>query len=283
MNCYICKVETDGKCKIDGRVVCERHFNAHLIEKAKEQAAAGGIQTTRKVSAKYPIKAGELVRFDADGLAIPMRRFVFIDTETSGLPDNYNLPAYKTRNWPRIVQIAIIIWWAEEVREGCHLIKPEGWEIPESATEIHGISQDRALREGTPISELLPSLAEELREPGTALVAHNVDFDARVLGAEFIRHGIKEEMMPATDIFEVNEGMPMSPACVVQQICTMKQSTDFCRLPGKWKDCYKWPNLQELHETLFGERFSGAHDALSDVRACMKCFLELWKKGVIDA
>jgi len=34
--CAVCKVETDGKCKIDGKTVCERHFNAHLVAKAKE-------------------------------------------------------------------------------------------------------------------------------------------------------------------------------------------------------------------------------------------------------
>lgn len=39
--CYVCNecnVKTDGKTKIDGKVVCERHFNKFLVDKAKDHA-----------------------------------------------------------------------------------------------------------------------------------------------------------------------------------------------------------------------------------------------------
>ena len=233
--------------------------------------------------AKYPIREGELVRINDDCLAVPMRRFVVIDTETNGLPMDNNKPAYVVDNWPRIVQIAIVIWWADEVREGSHLIRPDGWEIPPDATKIHGITQERAVRDGKGISTVLEGLVPQLQEPGTVLVAHNVDFDARVLGAEFIRKGLHGPAKDVGGVFTVNENTPQSVVCGMPSICTMKQTTEFCKLPGNWKNSYKWPKLQELHQALFGEGFDDAHDALADARACLKCFLELWKKGIIDA
>jgi DNA polymerase III epsilon subunit-like protein len=59
----------------------------------------------------------------------------------------------------------------------------------------------------------------------------------------------------------------------------MQSSTDFCRLPGRYG--FKWPTLQELHGILFGEPMEGAHRALSDVRACARCYGELKRKGLV--
>jgi DNA polymerase-3 subunit epsilon len=64
------------------------------------------------------------------------------------------------------------------------------------------------------------------------------------------------------------------------KICTMMKSTSFCKLPAKRG--YKWPKLDELHQTLFGCDFEGAHDAGSDVLATVKCFFELVRLGVIE-
>jgi len=45
----------------------------------------------------------------------------------------------------------------------------------------------------------------------------------------------------------------------------------------KWG--YKWPKLQELHNHLFGESFEEAHNAMADIEATKKCFIELVKLG----
>ena len=39
--------------------------------------------------------------------------------------------------------------------------------------------------------------------------------------------------------------------------------------------------LMELYRILFNEEFTGAHDAMADVTATMKCFFELKKRGVM--
>jgi DNA polymerase III epsilon subunit-like protein len=51
------------------------------------------------------------------------------------------------------------------------------------------------------------------------------------------------------------------------------------KLPGKYGR-YKWPKLAELHQVLFGEPFAGAHGALADARACMRCYFRLTELGV---
>ena len=59
----------------------------------------------------------------------------------------------------------------------------------------------------------------------------------------------------------------------------MKESTDFCRLPGNYG--FKYPNLTELHRKLFKKAFDDAHDALADVRACKAAYYELRTLGVM--
>ena len=56
--------------------------------------------------------------------------------------------------------------------------------------------------------------------------------------------------------------------------CTMKSSTNLCRLPGRYGN-FKWPKLTELYKFLFNEEMEGAHDAMVDVRATRKCYYRL--------
>jgi DNA polymerase III subunit epsilon len=94
-------------------------------------------------------------------------------------------------------------------------------------------------------------------------VAHNVRFDEGVIGAEFFRAGREK-----------------NPIESKTRCCTMRQATDFCQIPGGPQG-YKWPTLDQLHRTLFGVGFEGAHNAIADVRACATCFFELRRRGVL--
>ena len=87
-------------------------------------------------------------------------------------------------------------------------------------------------------------------------VAHNLDFDYFILSGETERCLMR---LPDRDEF-----------------CTMKAMTPVCKLPGSYDD-FKWPKLQEAHKHAFGAEFDGAHDALADVRACMKVYF--WLKN----
>lgn len=189
---------------------------------------------------------------------------IVFDTETNGLPKNWKATMADVDNWPRIVQLAWAVFNEEgkQVRGQQHIIRPDGWAIPEEAAAVHGITQERAEKDGVSLDSALLLFIADYVDCHT-LVAHNIDFDYRVVGAELIRTGIKAGRR------------------IGKQVCTMQSSTDLCAIPGSYGK-YKWPKLTELHETLFGESFDGAHEAMVDVLACGRCYFELVRRGIIE-
>ena len=188
-------------------------------------------------------------------------QYLFFDVETTGLPRNWKASVYDTNNWPRVVQLAWIVTDAEgrEIRQQNAIIRPDGFTIPAQAAKVHGITTARARAEGLELGAVLDDFHKDLSDC-THVVAHNIDFDTKVLGAEFIR---------------LTQATPLAGKTLV---CTMKASAAFCALPGPYG--YKWPSLAELHYRCFGHNFSEAHNALMDVRACRDCFLVLRERGV---
>ncbi|HKK10998.1 MAG TPA: exonuclease domain-containing protein, partial [Bacteroidales bacterium] len=83
--------------------------------------------------------------------------FIIFDTETTGLPKNFNAPVSDSNNWPRMVQLA----WQVHNEKGDlleahdYIVKPEGYEIPYNATKVHGITNEKADAEGVELSWLL--------------------------------------------------------------------------------------------------------------------------------
>src|SRR3989338_178577 len=187
--------------------------------------------------------------------------YLFFDTETTGLPRRWKAPVTDLDNWPRMVQIAWINYDKDGTETGkeSFIIKPEGFTIPEESTRIHGISTERAIREGEELLTVLQKFKDDMHVAET-LVAHNMSFDEMIVGAEFLR----ERM--ASDISSI------------KKICTMEGTKEFCGLEGQYG--LKWPRLSELHQILFGIDFTEAHNAENDIRATAKCFWELKKRGV---
>jgi DNA polymerase III epsilon subunit-like protein len=189
--------------------------------------------------------------------------YLFFDTETTGLPKDWRAPQSDLKNWPRLVQIAWLQYdvGGTRIAERNYIIRPEGFTIPEEASRIHGISTERAMREGVDLKKVLEEFSGFIDVSGS-VIAHNMDFDEKVIGAEFLRIGIKNSLMKTG------------------RICTMKESTDYCKIPGRYG--FKWPKLSELHMILFSREFEEVHDASVDIAVCAKCFWELKKRGVID-
>lgn len=191
--------------------------------------------------------------------------YLFFDTETAGLPEDENAPTTNTDNWPRIVQVA---WCRVSVSSNqigeveSRIVRPDGFRIPRESESIHGISTGQASREGTPLDDVLEAFLGAVRDTDK-IVAHNLAFDKSVTGAEFVRRR-------GTD-----------PLDSIPSICTMKQAEIFCGKSNFYG--FRYPSLQELHETLFGIHFDDAHDAVADARAGAKCFLALMDRGVISS
>lgn len=190
--------------------------------------------------------------------------YLFFDTETTGLPKKWNAPLSNTDNWPRMVQLAWIMYnhSGEEVSRYNQIIKPEGFVIPKEVERIHGISTKRAHLEGIPLRKALEDFSAALNN-SKQVVAHNINFDENIIGAEFLRKEVEHQLFNKP------------------RICTKEISTDYCKLPSR-RGGYKWPTLSELHITLFNKDFDNAHNALHDVEACARCFFELKKKNVIN-
>ena len=76
--------------------------------------------------------------------------YLFFDTETTGLPRDYNAPVHNVENWPRMVQIAWLIYDydGQKLDSKDFIIKPEGYTIPKNVVDIHNISTVRAMKEG---------------------------------------------------------------------------------------------------------------------------------------
>ncbi len=188
--------------------------------------------------------------------------YLIFDTETTGLPRNWRAPLSDLDNWPRMVQLAWHLYGkaGTKIGEGDLIIKPEDFEIPADVARIHGITTARALNEGVSLENALTTF-EEILSKVEYLVAHNISFDEKILGAEFLRKGMQNGL----------EGK--------KRICTMESSTNFCAIAGPRGN--KWPNLTELHKKLFNEGFVDAHNAAADVAVTAKCFWELKRLGVI--
>jgi DNA polymerase-3 subunit alpha len=192
--------------------------------------------------------------------------FLIFDTETTGLPKDYNAPLTDFDNWPRMIQLAWQLHDAEGklIEAQNFIIKPEGFVIPRGSEKIHGISTERALREGDELSFVLNEFNKAL-EKAKVVAGHNIEFDNNIIGAEFLRKDIK------TILFDK------------KMVDTIPVSTAYCQLPGGKYGKYKWPSLEELHEKLFQEPFVAAHNAAADVQATARCFLELIRLGLLKA
>ncbi|TVQ02583.1 MAG: DNA polymerase III subunit alpha [Balneolaceae bacterium] len=190
--------------------------------------------------------------------------YLIFDTETTGLPQNYAAPLTDFDNWPRCVQLA---WQLHDetgklLSSGNHIVKPDGFTIPYNSEKVHGISTERAHREGIPLIDVMDEFSKDL-DRCTFLVGHNLEFDLNIMGSEYLRMGRENPLQGKISID------------------TKDESTEFCALPGG-RGKYKWPTLGELHDKLFQIGFEEAHNAAADVDATARAFLELVRIGVIN-
>ena len=137
------------------------------------------------------------------------------DTETTGLPRDWNAPISDSDNWPRLVQLA---WQLHDengalLSRGNRIVRPDGFTIPFNSTKIHGITTDRALAEGSPLDEVV---AEFMADAARAnyVMGHNIGFDVNVVGAELLRLGQSAEPLTGIGIIDSKD-----------------EGTEYCAIP----------------------------------------------------
>lgn len=191
------------------------------------------------------------------------QKYLFFDTETTGIPNDYKAPCTNTDNWPRLVQLGWLLTDAAGriLSEGNHIVRPDGFEIPKAASDVHGITTEFALENGNPLLDVIFAFGADLNQ-ADCVVGHNLDYDLHIVGAEYVRLGYDSRIMFARPT-----------------LCTMQATIQFCNIPGRFGP--KWPKLMELYTKLFGQEFDGAHDAMADIVATKDCFFELIRRGVV--
>ena len=192
---------------------------------------------------------------------------LYIDTETTGLPIDYKEHYTKLENWPYIVQVALII---EDDNYGILakrdiIVKPDGYTIPESASKIHGITNEKA-KSGEKREDVFNYLDLVLNNTDI-IIGHNASFDLNIIKAEIIRtKGIDNAL------FEKKE---------YSLIDTMRLGKDVCKIPRSYiYGDYKYPKLNELYYKLFNKHFDNQHNAMADVEATYECYKELLRLGI---
>lgn len=191
--------------------------------------------------------------------------YLIFDTETTGLPQDFSAPISDLDNWPRLVQLA---WQLHDhtgklINSGNYIVKPEGFTIPFNSEKIHGISTERAHDEGVELDFVLKEFSKDI-DRAYFLIGHNVSFDEKIMGAEYLRKKISSAILDKP------------------KIDTKIDGTDVAKIEGGRGGNYKWPSLGELHHALFDEGFEDAHDAAADVEATARCFLEMVRIGATN-
>ncbi len=192
-----------------------------------------------------------------------MKTILAIDTETTGLPNDPHGEIHDVANWPRIVQLGWVL--AREdgrvLRSRCSLIQPDGWRATLEAHNVHNFNSVDCREHGLPIATELKELHRAARE-ADVVVAHSMAFDYPVILCESIRLGSYTRLANC------------------HRECTKLIGCELLEVPGP-NEGERGVKLGDLHEFLFGRRFDGAHGAMADAMACLRCYLEMKARTVI--
>lgn len=181
-----------------------------------------------------------------------MSRILFYDTETTGLP-LFKEPLEHPEQ-PHIVQIAAILV-DEKTRKTIQsidlIIKPDGYEIPEEITQIHGIDTAFASACGVPLMKAMSVFLHLWH--GRKRIAYNESFDSRIVRIAQHKMGIEEKQLDEWKL--------------AQSECCMKMTQKI--IGGKY------PKLSEAYKHFMGKELENAHSAMADALACRDIYFAI--------
>lgn len=174
--------------------------------------------------------------------------YIAFDFETSGLPtgkrvykvDQTNLNSFDSC---RAVSVSAACFSSRGriIKTFDAIIRPNGFQISEEVSKIHGISHQMALDKGRDFVSVFNEFIEFVGNV-TTLVGHNVQFDVNVFHSEMIRHGI--------------------------DLKRLEKFTIKCTHEMYKKRYLQTIKLSDLYRKIFGRDFENAHSSLADSIAC---------------
>lgn len=183
--------------------------------------------------------------------------YIVFDTETTGLFD-FKLPA-DDPSQPRLASAAFIIADEEgnEIEAVKRFVKPDGWEMPDAAFQVNGLSTEFLDTNGVPVCEVLDEYQGHI-ESGLIVIAFNAQFDCKMMRSEFRRAG-------RDDLFEVTPNV-----CMMRNLAPYgKEGLPIMRGFVKLKEACAY----------FGFDLTDAHDAMADAQAARQILARLISDG----
>jgi DNA polymerase III epsilon subunit-like protein len=205
---------------------------------------------------------------------IYIKMAMFIDTETTGLPDTHNLrwgvyPDYWKLNKyanARIVQFSMLItdtqFNFDDVKD--YVIKREGFDITNN--EFHGITNELSDTIGIDFNIVAVDIFYELLKNVSHIIAHNVAFDVGVIKSELHRRNLQyiiDELDKKT------------------LLCTMKHMKPILKIINPYGN-FKNPSLNEIYKFNFKTNVENAHNSLYDVKNLHKVVEHMYKNNTLN-
>ncbi|MFU1857678.1 3'-5' exonuclease [Sphingobacterium sp. NGMCC 1.201703] len=183
--------------------------------------------------------------------------FLFLDTETSGLPKKWDREYTDSENWPHVLQLAWIIFDEEqqEVKRSNKYIYEPLIPISPAAEQIHGLTPHFLMQHGEKKKDVLRKFSHDIKKYQPQLIGHFLSFDLQVLCAEYHR-----------------ASLPI-PFQALSYFCTLMHSKKYVRNPNM----VHLP-LALLHEVLFSEIPAVIHDAEIDAEITARCYFEMLQR-----
>lgn len=185
---------------------------------------------------------------------------LFVDTETSGIPRDWNQPYSRRDAWPHILQLAWVVCTSDgtEIKAENYYISPSDYDLSPESGAIHGLTPAFLHAHGQSYHAVLQRLHRDLTHYQPLVVAHFMQLDFHMMGVGFHRSGLTNPLL----------GLPL--------FCTMRATGPLLRHSSQG-----FLRLGELYQRLFKEPQLREHDALADAYAAARCFFEMRRQGII--
>lgn len=148
---------------------------------------------------------------------------------------------------------------------------PDGWAMPVEAGAVNGLTTEYLNEVGLPVDVAMrAAIAIAMR--ADLCVAHNVDFDTKIMAAalwrQLIADGESEE-----DAHGFIQGWLSKPT-----YCTMKESKPIVKALTT-NGRLKYPKLSEAYRHFFDREIDNAHSANADAVAVLEIYLALQREA----
>lgn len=190
--------------------------------------------------------------------------YLFINTETTGLPKKWDAELSDSKNWPRMVQLSWVVYdeFENKINFGDYLTKPKGFIIPKKATEIHGISTKNAKENGADLLHVLNEINLQI-DKAKFIVGYFINFNLNILGSELLRNKLEFNMKDKNIICISENGALLFPS--------KKKYLRPAYVP-----------IEKIYEKLFNIDISENLSNLERLFLIAECFFEMKKLNLIE-